>query len=123
MKVDPQRVKALLVEHEELSSTAISPHLAIPHLAIEGSSSFEVLMVRCLDGIHFSEDAPAVRAAIFLAGSMGERNFHLRSLAAIAQTVQQENFEKMWRKARGEQALRDIFLLARRRREPAPVQP
>jgi amino acid transporter/mannitol/fructose-specific phosphotransferase system IIA component (Ntr-type) len=123
MKVDPERVKALLVEHEELSSTAISPHLAIPHLAIEGSSSFEVLMVRCLDGIHFSEEAPAVRAAIFLAGSMGERNFHLRSLAAIAQTVQQENFEKMWRKARGEQALRDIFLLARRRREPAPVKP
>jgi len=119
MKVDPGRVKALLVEHEEQSSTAISPHLAIPHLAIEGSSSFEVLMVRCLDGIHFSEEAPAVKAAIFLAGSMGERNFHLRSLAAIAQTVQQENFEKMWRKARCGQALRDIFLLARRRREPA----
>ncbi len=119
MKVDPGRVKALLVEHEEQNSTAISPHLAIPHLVIEGSSSFEILMVRCLDGIHFSGEAPAVQAAIFLAGSMGERNFHLRSLAAIAQTVQQDNFEKMWRNARGEQALRDIFLLARRRREPA----
>ncbi len=123
MKVGPERVLALLVEHEELSSTAISPHLAIPHLVIEGSSSFEILMVRCLDGIYFSGEAPAVQAAIFLAGSMGERNFHLRSLAAIAQTVQQDNFEKMWRNARGEQALRDIFLLARRRREPAPSQP
>ena len=62
-------------------------------------------------------------AAIFLAGSMGERNFHLRSLAAIAQTVQPENFERMWRKARCEMALRDIFLLAGRRREPARAQP
>jgi amino acid transporter/mannitol/fructose-specific phosphotransferase system IIA component (Ntr-type) len=122
MNVDPEGVKALLVEHEETSSTAISPHLAIPHLVIEGSSPFEVLMVRCLDGIHFSGEAPAVQAAVFLAGSMGERNFHLRSLAAIAQTVQQENFEKLWRRARGEQALRDIFLLARRRREPTAQQ-
>lgn len=121
MKVDPDTVKSLLLEHENQSSTAISPHLAIPHLAIEGGSSFEILMVRCLDGIRFSDDAPSVKAVIFLAGSMGERNFHLRSLAAIAQTVQQEHFERLWRRARGEQALRDIFLLARRRREP--VQP
>ncbi len=119
MGVDPGKVRSLLAEHEEQSSTAISPHLAIPHLVLEGLSSFEVLMVRCSDGVRFSEEASSVQAVVFLAGSMRERNFHLRSLAAIAQTVQQENFEKMWRAARGEQALRDIFLLARRRREPA----
>lgn len=121
MKVDSGSVLSQLLEHEKQSSTAISRHLAIPHLVIEGSSSFEILMVRCQDGVFFSERAPSVRAAIFLAGSKGERNFHLRSLAAIAQTVQQESFERLWRRAKGEQALRDIFLLARRRREPAPA--
>jgi len=116
--VAPEGVLAHLIQREAESHTAISPHLAIPHIVLEGTSPFEILLVRCRGGIRFTDIAPAVQAVIFLAGSAAERNFHLRSLAAIAQTVQQESFEKRWRAARGEQGLRDLFLLARRRREP-----
>lgn len=119
MNSDPGTVKSLLIQQEQQSSTAISTYLAIPHLVLEASSPFDIVLVRCLEGIRFNDDAPAVKAVVFLAGSLKERNFHLKSLAAIAQTVQQVDFERMWRGARGEQALRDIFLLSGRRRETA----
>ena len=50
------------------------------------------------------------------AGTRDKRNFHLRALAAIAQTVQAKDFERRWLSARNEQALRDIMLLSSRDR-------
>ncbi|NQT32778.1 MAG: PTS sugar transporter subunit IIA, partial [Candidatus Omnitrophica bacterium] len=46
-----------------------------------------------------------------------ERNFHLRALSAIAQIVQDPRFEKKWMKARSKEALRDIVLLGKRKRQ------
>ena len=51
-----------------------------------------------------------------ITGTRDERNFHLQSLAAIAQIVQDSNFEKKWLKAKNIEALRDIVLLGDRRR-------
>ena len=51
-----------------------------------------------------------------LAGSSDERNFHLRALAAIAQIVQDKNFDKDWLKAKTVDQLRNILLLAERQR-------
>lgn len=51
-----------------------------------------------------------------LIGSKDERNFHLRALSAIAQIVQDANFEKNWMSARDEQVLKDILLLTNRKR-------
>jgi mannitol/fructose-specific phosphotransferase system IIA component (Ntr-type) len=51
-----------------------------------------------------------------LVGTRDERNFHLQALAAIAQTVQEKDFDKKWLNARNEQELKDLVLLAERRR-------
>jgi len=51
-----------------------------------------------------------------LAGSKDERNFHLRSLAAIAQIVQDPDFERKWITAKGIKELREIVLLGERLR-------
>ena len=67
-------------------------------------------------GVRFSDAAPEVRTVFVLAGSKDERNFHLVSLTAIAQIVQDEDFEERWLAAKGEQALRDTVLLAKRAR-------
>ncbi len=107
----------LLVAREEESSTVLTPHLAIPHVIIEDSRPFGILMVRCRPGVNFGEDAAEVHAVIVLAGPLQERNFHLRCLAAIAQVVQTADFEERWLAAPGEQALRDLFVLSRRHRE------
>jgi amino acid transporter/mannitol/fructose-specific phosphotransferase system IIA component (Ntr-type) len=105
-----------LVEREKESSTAITPEIAIPHIVIDGEKRFAILIARCREGIEFSRNAPAVHAVFVLAGTKDERNFHLVSLAAIAQIVREPDFDKRWVNARSCEALRDIILLGKHRR-------
>jgi len=107
-----------LTERETQSSTVIGANLAIPHIVIEGEHLFDVLVARCKGGIRFSEHESNVTAAFVIAGTRDERNFHLHSLAAIAQIAQDPNFEKKWMEAKNQEALRDIVLLGKRKRVP-----
>lgn len=97
-------------------STLLAPSIAVPHVVIPGEDRFELLMARAEEGIEFSEEAPEVRCVFVLVGTRDQRNFHLRALAAIAQIVQEKDFERRWMAATGEQGLRDVLLLAERRR-------
>lgn len=106
-----------LLARERESTTAIRPGLAIPHITIDGEHKFDLLIARCVPGICFAEDQPPVYAVFVLVGSRDERNFHLRSLSAIAQIAQDANFDKDWLRARNVEELRDIILLTKRHRE------
>jgi mannitol/fructose-specific phosphotransferase system IIA component (Ntr-type) len=106
----------LLINREKESTTVMNPDLAIPHIILEGEHKFDILLVRCREGIRFSEEYPAVHTVFVLVGSKDERSFHLRTLASIAQIVQDPHFEDRWMKAKSEQALRDLVLLGKRRR-------
>jgi len=116
LKMEPSVLLQLLRDREKDSSTALSPAFAIPHIIIEGESTFDILLARCREGVAFSDEAPAVHAVFVIVGTRDERNFHLRALAAIAQIVQHPNFEKQWLRARDIEALRDVVLLGKRRR-------
>jgi len=105
-----------LDQREAQSSTVIAPGLAIPHIVIEGESKFDILLARSIPGILFPQQDRPCHAVFVLVGTIDERNFHLRALAAIAQIVQQEDFEKRWMAARSRQALRDVVLLGQRQR-------
>ena len=113
----PSEVARLLVERERENTTVLAPHLAIPHLVIPGEHRLDVLIVRCRSGIRFSESSPDVRMVFVIAGTRDERNFHLRTLAAVAQVVRDPGFEQRWMSARNVEALRDLILLGKRRRE------
>jgi mannitol/fructose-specific phosphotransferase system IIA component (Ntr-type) len=117
LEVEPDRFFEELMARERESTTVLSPHLAIPHLIIEGEHKFEICLARCRPGIRFPGTAhEEVHAVFVLAGTRDERPFHLRSLAAIAQIVQDPHFEKRWMRARNKEALRDAILLGERRR-------
>lgn len=105
------------IEREQEATTAIRPGLAIPHVPIDGEGKFELLLARCQAGITFPETPDPVYAAFVLVGSRDERNFHLRALSAIAQITQDANFDKDWLRAKNIDELRDIVLLAKRRRQ------
>ena len=113
----PGKIERLLEEREQQSSTVLSAHFALPHVVIKGEHRFEILLVRCREGIHFSAESPEVTCAFVLMGTVDERNFHLHALANIAQIVRGADFDKKWMAARGEQGLRDLVLLGERRRE------
>ncbi|MDP8203859.1 MAG: amino acid permease [Candidatus Tenebribacter mawsonii] len=105
-----------LIEREAESSTALTDSLAIPHIIIEGEKKFNILLARCREGIYFNDEAQNINTVFVITGTRDERNFHLQALAAIAQIVQNSNFEKKWMKAKNIEALRDIVLLGDRRR-------
>ncbi len=116
LRVDPTELRRKLEERERESTTVLNTFLAIPHIVIEGVHSFDILLARCQGGIEFSEAFSGVQAMFVLAGSKDERNFHLRALAAIAQIVQDPDFERKWILAKGKKELRDIILLGERLR-------
>ena len=116
LSIGSDKILELFKTREELSSTVIHPGLAIPHIIVEGKRKFDILLVRCKDGIIFPKAANPVKAMFVLIGSMDERNYHLRALMAIAQIAQEEDFEKNWLAARNIDELRDIILLSSRKR-------
>jgi len=105
-----------LRKREKESSTVLTDNIAIPHIIIEGENLFNIMIVRSREGIFFSEDAPAIQIVFVIAGSKDERTFHLKTLAAIAQIVQNPNFEKRWLNAKSIEQLRDLVLLSDRKR-------
>jgi amino acid transporter/mannitol/fructose-specific phosphotransferase system IIA component (Ntr-type) len=119
VSVDPDRLLQLLIEREKDTSTVLSPTLAVPHIVIEGDNKFDILIARCRKGVRFSDKAPAIHTIFVIAGSKDQRNFYLRVLAAIAQIVQDPDFDRKWMAARSEQALRDVVLLSERKRGQA----
>jgi len=104
-----------LKEREKESSTVISKGLAIPHIIIKGKKTFEIVMVRAKTGIIFPGDQ-VVHVVFILAGSADERNLHLKVLSAIAQVTQDKDFFDKWFKAAGKDDLRNVVLLAERKR-------
>jgi APA family basic amino acid/polyamine antiporter len=116
LELDQEILFSLFLQRETQSSTIIAPGLAIPHVLVEGKKKFDILVVRCKEGITFPETSEPVHTMFVLVGSMDERNFHLASLAAIAQIAQDKLFEKYWLKAQSTEDLRDILFVAERKR-------
>jgi len=111
----PQDLFKKFLERERESSTVLRKGLAIPHIVIEGENIFKILLVRARSGIIFTDDKLA-HIIFILVGSSDERNLHLKVLAAIAQITQNPDFDKKWFDARNLDELKNIVLLAERRR-------
>ena len=116
LRIEEKTLFDLFMEREKQSSTVIAPGLAIPHIVVPGRGKFDILLVRCKKGIIFPHIPQPVHTLFVLVGSKDERNFHLRALAAIAQIAQDKDFDKNWSNARNVEELRDIILLAERKR-------
>jgi len=116
MVIDAGYLQELLIKREAEGSTVLSPYLAVPHIIIEGEKKLDILVARSRQGIVFSQDTQAVHAVFVLIGTKDMRHMHLCSLAAIAQVVQDPNFETRWMEARSIDAIKDVILLTKRRR-------
>jgi len=104
------------VEREKETSTIIKKGLAIPHIIVEVKNTFKIILVRAKEGIIFSNDE-VVHSMFVLVGSSDERVLHLKILAAIAQIAQDLEFDKLWIEAMNVEELRNVVLLAERKRK------
>ena len=117
LNVSAEALREKLITREKESSTVLQPGMAIPHIVIEGEHLFDIMLVRCREGVTFKEGQPPVQAVFILVGSPDERNYHLRALMAIGHIVQEPNFMQRWLTAPGAEHLRDILLLSTRKRD------
>jgi mannitol/fructose-specific phosphotransferase system IIA component (Ntr-type) len=117
LKLDENVLYEKLISREQLSSTIIQPGLAIPHVVVDGQELFDVVLIRCRDGIRFPNQDQPVKTMFVLVGSPDERNYHLRALMAIAHVVQEHDFQRRWLRVTRPEHLRDIFLLSKRQRD------
>jgi len=105
-------------EREAQSSTVVQPGLAIPHVIVPGRSKFEILPIRCREGASFPGQGSEVHVVFILAGSVDERNYHLKALMAVAHVVGEQDFVRRWLAAGEAEHLRDLLLMSGRTREP-----
>jgi APA family basic amino acid/polyamine antiporter len=117
VEMTPADLREAFLQREADSSTQIMPRLAIPHIIIPGHHVFEIVLVRCKEGITFKAGDEGVNTAFFLIGSADERNYHLRALMAIASIVEEHQFHDRWLAAPSIEHLRDLVLLSKRQRD------
>ena len=53
----------MLLDREMTSSTAVSDFVALPHIVLEDSENFNLLIIRCREGIHFLKSKSSIKAA------------------------------------------------------------
>ena len=116
LQEESDKLVHLIVHRESVSSTVLTPFVAIPHLMVEGKNMFELVIVKSTAGVVFHRNSRDVRAVFFLFCTADRRNLHLKMLAAIAQMLQSPAFERRWNKATTPEKIRDMLLLAKRRR-------
>ena len=104
-------------DREKMSNTNITDYIAIPHIILEGTQQFGIAVVRNKSGIKWTEGGKPVKAVFVLAGSMDQRDFHLKSLMAIAQIVQKQDFLDKWLSFKDAESLRTFLLLSKRSRD------
>ncbi|MFH1519297.1 MAG: amino acid permease [Candidatus Omnitrophota bacterium] len=117
LAISSEQIKELLIKREEKSHTVIEKGLAIPHIVVPGEHKFEIVLVRARKGIIFSPQEAPVEIIFVLAGSLDERNFHLRALMAIAQIVREGGFYNNWMRMKDKKALKMLVLSSTRKRE------
>lgn len=115
LELHAKSIEKLLLKREAQSTTVIEKGLAIPHIIVEGTQKFEIIIVRAKKGVIFSPK-DKVNVIFVLAGSRDERNFHLRTLMAIAQIVREHNFYNNFMRARSESQIRLLVLSSTRKR-------
>ena len=113
---EEQWLKRSLKIREKTESTVLIPGIAVSDVMVEGKEFFEIVLVRCKEGIFFEESGENIYVFFLLLASKDQRRFYLRAIAAIAQIIGDFDFERKWLEAKSTEQLRDLILLGKRRR-------
>ncbi|MCY1152232.1 MAG: amino acid permease [Sphaerochaetaceae bacterium] len=116
VNLDEAEIYRRFNERQAELSTALTPFIAVPHIITDDDSEMFLTLVRCKDGIKFSDDEDSIKAAFLFGGPSDMRTFHLKILSSIAEIASEENFPDMWIAAKNEDDLKNLFVLNSRKR-------
>lgn len=110
------KILALLEERESQASTIVSQNLAVPHIVLEHEIPLNMAIIHNPEGIYFDEKHPKIEFIFCLAGNKKERTLHVQCLMAIAQIVQNKQFNLHRYKLRDAEEFRNLILSLERNR-------
>jgi len=114
--VEMEELVKLFEEREAERTTVVSNFTAIPHIILDSKKLFHLVVIRCKNGVRFSEEFPEVKAIFMFISNPELSSLHLKTLATVAQLTREENFEKRWIEAKNSDYIRDMILLSKRKR-------
>jgi len=106
------------LEGTRIGATPVGRGIALPHLRRTEVKEPHLVLVRALTGIEIKIDDSALgenhhedpaRAIFFLVSPEDDPGKHLRTLAQLAERVDEDGFLDEWSAARGAQSLRDVL--------------
>jgi mannitol/fructose-specific phosphotransferase system IIA component (Ntr-type) len=104
-------------EDRELGpASEIMPGIAVSDLVVPGDGMFDLIALRCVKGLDLFSSKDPVTTFFVILTSRDKRDSYLHTLAILAQIAGDFKFEHNWKKAKGEERLRDILLLTERKR-------
>jgi mannitol/fructose-specific phosphotransferase system IIA component (Ntr-type) len=110
LRVDEKKVYKLLLKREKESSVMIRGGVIVPSIGISGRHKLDIILIRCREGINFSESQPPANALFIVVSSPDEHHFYLNILMWITKTVEELDFEHRWLNAVDEEELREVVL-------------
>ncbi len=96
LQLEADELVDMFLERQRVQSVAITPHLAIPHLLVDGHGVFELVICRVAGGVSLEGDPRRPTAVFVLASSIDQRDLHLETLAAVASIAQRPHFVDRW---------------------------
>jgi len=112
-------ISELFLEGTRIGATPVTHGIALPHLRLKGFKRAEMVLVRCINGVHiklnnpltdFKEEDVNVTAVFFLVSPESDPAQHLRILAQIAGRVDQNSFIVDWNLAKDDHEIREAIL-------------
>ena len=116
IEMSAKEIISRLVKRQEECNTAVSEFLAIPHMVIDGENKMFLTIIRCKEGVKFSEKEKDVKAVFLLGGTKENRILHLKTIASIATLVGQKGFQESWLNADNMIELKNLMILNSRKR-------
>jgi len=114
-----EEITELFLEGTRIGATPVTHGIALPHLRLKGFKRTEMVLVRCVEGVHiklnnpltdFKEENKIVTAVFFLVSPESDPAQHLRILAQIAGRVDQDSFIVDWNLAQDDHGIREAIL-------------
>jgi len=94
-EIDPNRIVEVLLEREELGSTAIGEGIAIPHGKLPGLPTVVAAFGRSTRGIDFdSLDGSPTRLFLLLVAPEDSAGVHLKALARVSRLLKEKSFRE-----------------------------
>ena len=115
-EMDEKTIIERFIKRQQECNAAISSFLAIPHILIDGKSCNFMFIVRCKNGVRFSENESDVKAIFFLCGTKDRRALHLKTIASLATLVGQSGFQGNWLNKEKPIELKNLMMLSKRKR-------